>query len=182
MPWQVVSRLILVRVKIERAKKHLIDLEAEIVAHRDRNLSVVIGAHTRGFVQMSEYSSPVTLPVLPWSAVASARDVVHNLRSALDHLAHQLASVGSPGKEPTRRIEFPMARDLATYEKTKAPKVEGMRQEAIEAIDALKPYKGGNDDLWRIHELDNTDKHRGLFTVGRDYLFTSDWMPDGKPI
>jgi hypothetical protein len=110
--------------------------------------------------------------------VASAGDIVHNLRSALDHLAHQLVLVGSPGKEPTRRIEFPIAKDFATYEKDKRAKVEGMRQDAIAAIDALKPYKGGNDDLWRIHELDNIDKHRGLFTIGRDYLFTADWMPD----
>src|SRR5260370_21429469 len=176
MPLQAIARLILLRVKVERAKKHLIDLEGEIAAHRGKYLSVVIGPGSKGFAQMSE--NPVALPVLPWSAVASAGDVVHNLRSALDHLAHQLVLVGTPGKEQTRRIEFPSARDLATYENTKGAKVVGMRQEAIEAIDALQPYKGGNDGLWRIHELDNIDKHRGLFTVERDCIFTAEWMPD----
>jgi hypothetical protein len=52
-----------------------------------------------------------------------------------------------------------------------------MLPEAIEAIDALKPYKGGNDALWRIHELDNIDKHRTLFTLAHDFLFTADWLP-----
>jgi hypothetical protein len=41
-----------------------------------------------------------------------------------------------------------------------------MRQEAIDAIDATKPYAGGNDALWRIHKLNNVDKHRLLITVG----------------
>jgi hypothetical protein len=57
-----------------------------------------------------------------------------------------------------------------------------MRSEAVKAIDALKPYKGGNDVLWRIHELDNIDKHRTHFTVAHDYLFVADWMPTaGSP-
>jgi hypothetical protein len=36
----------------------------------------------------------------------------------------------------------------------------------IDAIDATKPYKGGNDQLWRLHRLNNIDKHRLLVTVG----------------
>jgi len=41
-----------------------------------------------------------------------------------------------------------------------------MRQNAIDAINAVKPYKGGNDTLWRLHKLNNVDKHRLLITVG----------------
>lgn len=37
---------------------------------------------------------------------------------------------------------------------------------AIAAIDATKPYLGGNDTLWRLHKLNNVDKHRLLITVG----------------
>src|SRR5262249_8620499 len=33
------------------------------------------------------------------------------------------------------------------------------------------------DALWRIHELDNIDKHRTLFTLGYDFLFTAGWFP-----
>jgi hypothetical protein len=56
-----------------------------------------------------------------------------------------------------------------------------MRPEAIEAIDRLNPYRGGNEALWRIHELDNIDKHRSLFTVSHDYLFSADWLPPVAP-
>jgi hypothetical protein len=41
-----------------------------------------------------------------------------------------------------------------------------MTQQAVAAIDALKPYKGGNDVLWQLHELNNVDKHRLILTVG----------------
>jgi hypothetical protein len=41
-----------------------------------------------------------------------------------------------------------------------------MTQAAIDAIDATKPYKGGNDCLWRLNQLNNIDKHRLLITVG----------------
>ena len=54
-----------------------------------------------------------------------------------------------------------------------------MRQEAVKAIDRLKPYGGGNDFLWRLHGLNNIDRHRLLFTVGKDILFEDDWM--GNP-
>ena len=33
-------------------------------------------------------------------------------------------------------------------------------------IDAVQPYKGGNDLLWAIHKLNIIDKHRLLLTVG----------------
>jgi hypothetical protein len=75
-------------------------------------------------------------------------------------------------------VEFPIARDFPTYESEKAKKLEGIRPEAVKAIDDLKPYKGGNAHLWRIHELDNIDKHRALYSVAKDQLFTSAWMPE----
>lgn len=175
------SRLILVRIKIERAKKHLADLEAQIVASRNDYRHIVIrktDSPIGGAFQMSGDPTHKALR-LPVDVIAGAGDVVHNLRSALDHLAYQLAVVGTPTVEPSRRIEFPIAKDAATYESEKARKVEGIRPEAVKVIDALQPYKGGchGDALWRIHELDNIDKHRTHFRVGRDYLLVGDWMP-----
>ncbi len=41
-----------------------------------------------------------------------------------------------------------------------------MPKAAVDAIDATKPYKGGDDRLWRLHRLNNIDKHRLLITVG----------------
>ena len=55
-----------------------------------------------------------------------------------------------------------------------------MSAAAIKHLDSLKPYKGGNEALWRVHELDNIDKHRTLFTIGRDHLFEADWIATGN--
>jgi hypothetical protein len=45
-----------------------------------------------------------------------------------------------------------------------------MRQDAIDAIRALEPYKGGKgEDLWVLHRLNNIDKHRLIVTVGSSF-------------
>ena len=55
------------------------------------------------------------------------------------------------------------------YEKEKGRKTKGISQSALNLIDKAKPYKGGNDILWEIHELNNIDKHRLLVTVGSSF-------------
>lgn len=174
------GRLLLVRVKIERAKKHLGDLEAAIIESRGKHSYIVIRDVNKPVGGVSLGGPPVTkVGEVPVDVISIAGDVVHNLRSALDHLAYQLAVTGTPGKEPSRRVEFPIAKDATTYEAEKARKLEGIRPDTVKVIDALKPYKGGNDAIWRIHELDNIDKHRAHFSVGHEYLLFGDWMPTG---
>jgi hypothetical protein len=176
MPLSADDRVFLIRVKIERAKKHLLDLEREVIVLRDQKVDVI-------FADTYSASGKVGLPsgqkvrVLSFNTLCAAGDVVQNLRTALDHLANHLVAVA--GNTPSRRVEFPVAKDSTTYESEKARKVEGMRAEAIEAIDRLKPYKGGNDVLWRIHALNNIDKHRMLFTVDKDCIMLDDWLPIG---
>ncbi|MCU1268739.1 MAG: hypothetical protein JWN74_33 [Acidobacteriaceae bacterium] len=180
------DRLILIRVKIERAKKHLRDLAAEVLSLQHTTIltpdpNTGIAPNPMVLLHPNKFQK---VPTLSFEAVAIAGDVVHNLRSALDHLAKQLVLVGVTTAPPVvpltdkelRQIEFPIAETFAKYETDKARKVKGMTPAAIEAIDKLKPYKGGNDALWRIHELDNIDKHRTLFTVAHDFLFTADWF------
>ena len=101
---------------------------------------------------------------IPFEIVAIVGDALHNMRSALDHLVYQL--ILTAGKNPTRKAAFPIADGAAEYG---SPffrrKIDSMRKDAIDAIDALKPYKGGNDTLWRLNQLNNIDKHRLLVTA-----------------
>lgn len=169
------ARLVLLRIKIERAKQHFRDLERVVIASRDKHLHVLLPNE-----EPQPGATLTRLPVYPFEILSIAGDVVHGLRSSLDHLAYQLAIVGS-GETPTRRVEFPIAKDRDTYEAEKARKVEGIRPEAVEAIDRLSPYKGGNDVLWRIHELDNIDKHRFVFVIAKDALFDAPWYAEERP-
>jgi hypothetical protein len=180
------DRIILVRVKVERARKHLRDLAAEILTLSHTTIltpdpNTRVAPHPISLLHPNKFQR---VPTLSFEVVAIAGDVVHNLRSALDHLAQQLVRVGLTITPPVvaltdkelRQVEFPVSETVEKYQADKARKVKGMQPRAIEAIDRLKPYKGGNDALWRIHELDNIDKHRSLFTVAHDFLFTSDWF------
>jgi hypothetical protein len=185
------SRLILVRVKIERAKKHLLEFDALAESFNGLTHQIVVSNQdfSGGPFQMSGGVPDIReYPVASFPLVAVAGDIVQNLRSALDHLAYQLAEVGTPSTTPSEWVAFPIVRDPKDYEAAKARKVQGMRPEAVKAIDDLKPYKGGNDPLWRLHELNNINKHRFNFTMFRNGLFLGDgfdghyWLQAKDPL
>jgi hypothetical protein len=173
------ERLILIRAKVERAKKHFRDLAAELDLFRDSHRNISLGERDPKTWKVGPPYKIQNTPIISFNILTTTGDTIHNLRSALDHLAYQLVLVGSPGVEPSRQVEFPIAKDEASYKADKPRKVKGMRSDAVEAIDALKPYHGGTEAFWRIHELDNIDKHRDLFKTGTDWLVEGDWVPDG---
>ncbi len=100
-------------------------------------------------------------------------DIVHNLRSALDHVAWQLVVLDNG--QPTRETAFPL-HDSATNERGN-PRVltikPGIRDAGImAAVEAMQPYaeaRHGHDPrtdaLGIVGRLDNIDKHRLLLTV-----------------
>jgi len=105
-------------------------------------------------------STPDCLPLI-------AGDVIQNLMSALDHLAYQIVCRDTSDNPPNPNwIYFPIADDLQKYEAKKAGKMQGASAATFAAIDALKPYKGGNDSLWSLYRLNNIEKHRLLLAVG----------------
>lgn len=100
---------------------------------------------------------PVEIPLI-------CGDVLQNLRSALDHLAGQLAI--SAGKTIGKNSAFPIFENVAKYRSGAAQKVERMRPEARKAIADLEPYGGGKGEaLWHLHQLNNIDKHRVILTA-----------------
>jgi hypothetical protein len=112
---------------------------------------------TQPIVQILK-ADPVPPPLL-----CIVGDAVHNLRSALDHLACELVRANRKGPGP--QTEFPILDGPITTAKREArfaAKVEGMRQEVIDAIRDVHPYQGGNNTLWRLHRLDAIDKHNVL--------------------
>jgi hypothetical protein len=151
-----------IQAKRDRAKKQLDELKAESKAFFASNpyqIETKRDPQTKRCVYFLSHVAET-----PISIACICGDVVHNLRSTLDHIAHQL--VLSNKQLPTRFTSFPVGDDASKYASSKSQKVEGMSKVAIGAIDALKPYKAGNDPLWQLSKLDNVDKHRTLITVG----------------
>jgi hypothetical protein len=161
------ERLARIQAKIERAKQHIRDAQTAVQSFFDATPYAVGTKRNPQTRQLIYYL--VSVAELPNSIAAITGDVLQNLRSALDHLAYQLVSVGTGGKGPFDHVYFPISDDATKYEAGKHGRMKGMRQEAIKAIDAIKPYKGGDDMLWRLHKLNNIDKHRLLITVGSAY-------------
>jgi hypothetical protein len=159
------DRLKQITLKVERAKKHISDLDGEIKAFLKTNpykVAVKRNPDTRRLIYYlaSVEPTPDCLPLL-------AGDAIQNLMSALDHLAYQIVCSDTGDHPPNPNwIYFPIADNAEKYEAKKRGKIEGARPETFEAIDALKPYKGGNDQLWILYRLNNIEKHRLLITVG----------------
>jgi hypothetical protein len=160
------SRLALIRNKTEWAKKNLVNLETLANEHiLDREYVVLDHPDpTKAGMQL--------IGKMPFDVILMAGDIIHNLSSALDHLAFNLVQVG--GGTPTTQTCFPIAETRQKYESSKAAKVRGMTDFAKAAIDDLRPYGGGNESLWRIHHLDIVDKHRELIVIADQYLFTGE--------
>lgn len=157
-------------IKTERAKKHLRDVES--IA---RDARKGIGSFFDG---QSKRPRGEPILVVDIGAISGAGDVIHNLRSALDHLAWELAKweTGLP-REPNKCC-FPIGWSLDNYKIIKkGGAVTGMSPEAKNAIDDLRPYKTGNEPLWRIHHLDIVDKHRHLLVAGYKIIFSGTRLP-----
>jgi hypothetical protein len=161
------ERLVRIRVKVERAKKHIEDLDIDIRTFLESNPYQLGIKHDLSSQRVVYYLTSVR--DTPLSISATIGDILHNLRSALDHLAYQLVDIGTKGKGPFHHVSFPILKDVANYRANSRKRIRGMRQDAIQAIDTLKPYKGGNETLWNLHRLNNVDKHRLLITVGTAY-------------
>lgn len=161
-PLDVVDRL---AAKAKWAKKHIEELET--------SLSDFVGPpHTASeFIRFEDDHNTrersyycVRVPEVPIDFPVIVGDALQNMRSALDHLACHLVSVG--GGMVQTRTSFPIARSMEEYTSANfRRKIEGMRPEAANTIDGFQPYKGGNFLLWELHELNRIDKHRLLLTV-----------------
>lgn len=153
------------RLKIERAKQHIDDL------------------HTRAFTVAK--SSPYSLRIendrqtgqdfvvvevhrVESSAGALALilgDALHNLKAALDITVNEVVFRRLHRYDEYTRFPFRKTRnELVTAING------GVIHQASKAVcdfivEVIKPYKGGNDALWALHDLNILDKHRLLLPV-----------------
>ena len=155
------SRLDGVYLHLQRAKHHIRDLDQRIHAFRGQNPYRIVCENNpytleRIYKVRVQHRLPAELGLI-------AGEVTHHLRASLDHLAYQL--VEANGNVPTKQTYFPICETLAKYT-TQAPgKVQGISTGAVRVIDSLKPYGGGNDLFWKLHEMNNWDKHRLLLII-----------------
>jgi hypothetical protein len=163
--------LLRIRSKIERANRHIDDLDA---ACRSFQGSDSYGVSPKPAANGGErvYSVDFVRDV-PTGIPLIAGDAIHNLRSALDYLAMQLILAGPSGGDRSLDSEvfFPITDSAQGLDK-RLKKLRGTGPGGIfgggveDAIRACEPYSGGKGgDLWVLHELNIRDKHRLLITA-----------------
>lgn len=160
-PLELIERL---NAKVNRGKKHAVELEEAqqvfFLEHEDM-FAWNEDPKSKDRVYFLKY-----VPEIPIEFSLMAGDAIQNLRSSLDHLAYHLVCVGTCSDGPFHHVYFPIAANSKDYYKMRDRVCDGMRPEAISAIDAIQPYGGGAGEiLWHIHSLNIFDKHRLLLTA-----------------
>lgn len=153
------SGLELVLSRVERAKEQRRDLEIEMRAWAQGGAYGVASrynsetGYTEFYVAELREITPLTRALIG--------EIIHTLRTALDHLAYQLFLVSRT--DPTDegdRVDFPIYDDPKTTEASAFGPIRTLRKEIIEAIRKVNPCRTGQPLLWTLHRLDIVDKHR----------------------
>ena len=150
------------QLKVERAKRHLAEVEREMIAFFDRRpfaKYTEVEPDTGDRLTRIRIREPVPVELGPLVG-----DVIHNLRSAFDLLAADVVVAG--GGTVSNSTEFPVSYAEDHFRKKGIHKVKGASPAAIALIERHQPYRDGNEPLLQLHRLDILDKHQSLILVG----------------
>jgi len=155
------GRIDSIHLKIERAKEHIGQLESAISDFRNSHPYTLV-PQEKPHIEHTALCVGEVHPV-PCRISLIIGDVVHNLRSSLDHLAWQL--VEAEGAIPTSKTHFPISESVQKYASAVANgAIKGVSTHASKLIEASQRYVTNDDTLWNIHQLDRIDKHRLMIT------------------
>jgi hypothetical protein len=161
MSFSVLSRS--PRLKIERAKHHINDLHSRIA---DFGATDFYSLNAEKNIETAECRLKVEVEKpFPDDFALIIGDTVHNLKSALDVTVNEVVFRRLNRYDDYTR--FPLRK---TKDNLVSALNGGLIKQASEAVvefivNAVKPYKGGNDALWSLHDLNILDKHRLLLPV-----------------
>jgi hypothetical protein len=148
------------KLKIERANKHIAELQAVLEAFLKTNF------YRLGVDNLNDGTNVLTFELigtLPSDVPLIIGDAIHNLHTALDLMIWEIESrIG----KPSRSTKFP-------FYQTRSELVGAIENGNLKAapeichiiIEDIKPYRGGNDLLYGLHELDIMDKHKLLIPI-----------------
>jgi len=152
------------RAKVERAKELVLSLGGEVTGFLAEGRHVV--QHQNQF-ERRRYVFRLVGPPVPLRFAVLAGEIVHHLRSCLDHIVWALAT--KEGQLTSERIAFPVCSTPQKF-RTSVKKgiISGVPNAAVPLIDALQPYRSSdpaNSIVQVVHDLDIADKHKLLVVV-----------------
>jgi hypothetical protein len=150
-------------LKIERAKKHIRDIEKRISGLED-SYSAVIDIHPKFGYKCIKYDFADKVAVKDISLLIG--DALHNLKCALDYGWIIVLERHAPSAIGTK-TQFPAhpSRDALQDALTRT-KIDVLCASLFALmLTQIKPYPGGNNAIWAVKELNILDKHRLLLPL-----------------
>jgi hypothetical protein len=149
------------RLKIERAKHHINDLNTRLAEFLAKNpFETVVREDPDRAERIIRIKTNRSIPD-EFSLIIG--DAVHNLRSALDLAT--FCVVGAKAEQP-EKVQFPFAREAKDFKSVfNNRQVNRAGKNIQDAIRNLQPYGSGNDLLYGLHTLDLADKHKLIVPV-----------------
>ena len=163
----VISGLESANLKLIRAEKHIDTMRGIIMDFLSDEPSMVT-KHPDGSDEFKFIERP------PNDISILAGEAIHQIRSALDHLAFQLVKLNRTGialpADWEERCAFPLWIGLPKKTTTFncfGRTLPGITKQAFTFIESVQPYNRGEINAWltRIATLSNIDKHRYLTVI-----------------
>jgi hypothetical protein len=151
-------------LKVDRAKRHISDLNSLLQKERPFSLIFEADANTGECATVVKENEAVIR-----SCAVTIGDAIHNLRAALDHVVWELVSPFCTTAAERRKVQFPFANSAQGLDRAIEQRlIDRTAPEIADKIKRLKPYPGGYELLYLVDELDILDKHKLLIPTG-DY-------------
>lgn len=151
-------------LKIERANKHIADIDKRLLASSDTN-GPCMHLYAKTGQQFIYYG--LTDRALRSDIALMVGDAIHNLKCALDIAYRETIRCLSPDGYSASRTKFIVGEDRKHLETslTKTAKISGHSPLFKFLVENVKSYKGGDSDICAIHDLDIDDKHHLLIPI-----------------
>jgi hypothetical protein len=157
-----------VGLKLDRASKHIEALRAEIAAFAAGD-PAPLGFRAEPPISRPDGSLHYVLYAIvredpPRTLAPIIGDALHNIRSALDQLAYELASLQA---RKSRTTQFPICMDESQFRQADSlRKIASITGDERDLIERVQPYNAidppRHDPLAILNKLSNRDKHRLL--------------------
>jgi hypothetical protein len=152
------------RAKLERAKELVQGLEEEVASF--------LAAGTHSVVRENQFDQrryvfKLVGPPVPLRFAVLAGEIIHHLRSCVDHIVWALAT--RDGQTTDDRIAFPVCSTPEKFRKAvRNGVIRDVPDRAEPLIEAFQPYQSAdppNSVVQVLHDLDIADKHKLLVVV-----------------
>ncbi|MFK0161765.1 hypothetical protein [Rhizobium sp. NPDC090279] len=148
---------------IEWANEQIAELESKIIGFYNSNPFENIKEIDTATGQ--EIYKVKLIAKLPNRLANLTKDAASNLRDALDHAVYASTRLLT-GKQDPGETGFPFGVDAAAVSReVNGKRLKGNAPEIRPVLEAIKPHKGGNDQLYALNRLRNPNTHRLIVPV-----------------